>query len=239
MTRSLWWTKEAVLYVVWYLPGYLLCLLVFRVLNRTTVIGRELVPRRGGMLLMGNHLSSLDSWFIGHCLFPRPVFYPAKAELFRNPIIALLIRGWRAFPVERGKQDIATMEAIAGLARAFIVALHPTGTRSRDGSIGSGKKGAGRVAYLARTTVIPVYITGMEQVIPIGRKFPRFGKRLAIVFGAPLKLDEYYRRADTPENSQQLVNVIVAAISDLRQVLTNNTYLRAPAGVIDPKEDES
>lgn len=211
------WIIESIRYVLWYLPGYLLCLLVFRVLNRTTVTGKNRVPRWGGMLLLSNHLSSLDSWFIGHCMFPRPVFFPAKSELFSNPFVAAMIRGWRAFPVKRGAHDFESMKMIAELSQNYIVALHPTGTRSRDGSIGEGRKGAGRVVYLARTTVIPVYIEGMDRIIPIGKKFPRFFQRLRIAFGSPISLEEFYNQEDTPENSQAIVDRIIAAISALKQ----------------------
>src|SRR5687767_10797011 len=54
---------------------------------RTRRLGREHIPH-GGVILAANHRSFLDPFVIGCCL-PRPIYFVAKQELFRNPLL-----GW-------------------------------------------------------------------------------------------------------------------------------------------------
>ncbi len=217
MRRIMWWLREPFFYIFWYLPGYLLCLAAFRILNRTKVIGRQNLPDSKGMLLMSNHLSSLDSWFIGHVFFPRPLWFPAKSELFENRIMAVILACWRAFPVRRGKRDKEGMKRILKMARRFIVCLHPTGTRSRDGKIGKGKPGAGKIARDAEAPVIPVYIEGMDEVMPVGAGFPRFGKKLKIRLGRPVDLTPYRKMTDSKETSLLIIEHIINEILKLQK----------------------
>jgi len=214
--RGYWWIREILLYFLYYLPGYLLCLLVFRLLNRTVTIG---APPRGlseGYLVMSNHLSALDSWFIGHFFFPRPVWFPAKSELFRHRAVAWIISGWRAFPVRRGQHDQQGMDNMVELAQRFIVCIHPEGTRSRDGIIGRGRPGAGWIAHRARVPVVPVYIEGMDAFLPVGARFPRLGITLKIVFGEPFLLDQFAAMEPNPQVSQELIDEIIVRIKELQ-----------------------
>ena len=48
-------------------------------------LGREHIPP-GGVILAANHRSFLDPFAIG-CCNPRPIFFVAKQELFRNPLL--------------------------------------------------------------------------------------------------------------------------------------------------------
>jgi 1-acyl-sn-glycerol-3-phosphate acyltransferase len=215
--RALWWVREIILYIFWYLPGYVLCLLVFRVLCRARRFGR--IPRfpGRGYFLMSNHLSALDSFFIGHYLFPRPAWFPAKSELFRNRLLGAMIAGWRAFPVRRGQHDQAAVERMVRLAGRFIVVLHPEGTRSRDGTLGRGKPGAGWVVHRSRAPVVPVYIHGLDRMIPPGKRFPRFGARIWITFGEPCDFGELLDAPECRETSQRIVDTIMERIAELQQ----------------------
>jgi len=66
------------------------------------VTGLENVPTAGAIIVAANHASALDPLALGAAC-PRPLRFMAKAELFDNPILALILRGLRAFPVKRGR----------------------------------------------------------------------------------------------------------------------------------------
>jgi glycerol-3-phosphate dehydrogenase (NAD(P)+) len=142
--------------VRWFLKGFVLG--YFR-LRR---LGREHIPD-GGVVLAANHRSFLDPFAIGYCL-PRPVYFVAKQELFRNPILGWLLNSMGAFPIRRGGSDEESMEtALQLLDRGDAVVIFPEGTRIRAGSLGRPKRGVGRIALQSGAPVVPVAITGSER----------------------------------------------------------------------------
>ena len=85
--------------------------LLFRVFNRVEILGQENIPSRGefGVLILSNHISTLDPFLIGTIAMPRfsPVRWRAatKIELFQNTFSRWFMNMIGAFPVVRGKHD--------------------------------------------------------------------------------------------------------------------------------------
>jgi glycerol-3-phosphate dehydrogenase (NAD(P)+) len=135
------------------------CILAYFRLRR---LGREHIPD-GGVVLAANHRSFLDPFAIGCCL-PRPVYFVAKQELFRNPILGWFLNCMGAFPVRRGESDEESMETALGLLeRGDAVVIFPEGTRIRAGSLEKPRRGVGRLALQSGAPVVPIAITGSER----------------------------------------------------------------------------
>ena len=199
--------------------------LLFFVLNRTTVIGRHRVPDEPNTLLLSNHQSMIDSWLVGIAAFyPQSWWKPhlipwnpaAEENFYSTPLLRLLSDLWKVIPIREGRRDI---KAIYRMTRALdegVMILFPEGTRTRDGSVGEGRAGAGLVTLGTRPTVIPVAIEGMRDVLPIGRRLPRIGQRIHVYFGEPLAYDDLKDRPRSKETAQQLVD---RSIERLREQL--------------------
>jgi len=210
---------QALLYVFWYIPGYILCLIVFRLLSKTRVYDKPAFGLHRGYLLVANHQSALDAWFVGHFCFPRPVWFPAKSELFDIPIVKHVIAGWRAFPVKRKSHDFQAMSFTSELLERYIVLIHPEGTRNPTRQLKPGKLGVGKIIHDAQCTVIPVYFEGMDRLLPKGRIFPFFSQELTIIFGQPIDLSHLYQRESSIEVSQAIVDTVMENIAVLQTEL--------------------
>jgi glycerol-3-phosphate dehydrogenase (NAD(P)+) len=132
--------------------------LFFR-LRRT---GHRHIPR-GPVILAANHRSFLDPFIIACCL-PRPIYFMAKRELFRNRLQGWLLNCLGAFPVRRGDADEDSVETARQLlARGKTVVVFPEGTRHRTGSLGRPRRGVGRLALETGAPVVPIALKGTER----------------------------------------------------------------------------
>src|SRR5215217_5396107 len=133
-------------------------LLYFRLRRR----GTEHIPD-GGVILASNHRSFLDPFAIGCCI-GRPIYFVAKRELFKNPLLGWLLNCLGAFPIKRGESDEESMgTARALLERGQPVVIFPEGTRIRTGSLARPKRGVGRLALQSGKPVVPIAVTNSER----------------------------------------------------------------------------
>ncbi len=181
-------------YVVTHVTVTLLWLVLF-VLNRTRVIGHRNVGEERNTLLLSNHQSMLDSFLVGLGAFyprlwlkPRLIpWNPAAAENFyKNPLLAWLVDNWKCIWVREGRRDLHALHRMIQELLRGVMTVFPEGTRSRDGSVGPGRPGAGLLILATQPRVIPVAIDGMQEVLPIGRYVPRIFKRIYVSYGPPV-----------------------------------------------------
>lgn len=164
---------------------------------RPRVRGAEHVPSEGPLILAGNHIGFLDSIFMP-LVIDRRVYFLAKSDYFTGRGI----KGWfsRVFftasgqlPIDRsgGKASEASLNTgLEVLARGDVLGIYPEGTRSPDGRLYRGRTGIARMILESGAPVVPVIVTGTDEAMPIGSKFPKI-KRITVVFGAPLDFSRY------------------------------------------------
>ena len=203
-------------------------LFYFFVLNRTKVIGRRNVGKSPNTLLLSNHQSMIDSFLVGLCAFyprswlrPRLIpWNPAAVENFyKTPLLAWLSYNWKCIPIKQGRRDFRALHRMREKLKQGVMTLFPEGTRSRDGSVGDGRPGAGLLALSTRPRVIPVAIEGMNQALPIGCCFPRIRKRIFVRYGSPVDLSEFYGLKRTKQVSEQVMDRVMQAIRELHSEL--------------------
>ncbi|KAG8054062.1 hypothetical protein GUJ93_ZPchr0001g30981 [Zizania palustris] len=105
-------------------------------------------------------------------------------------------RSVKVLPVSRGDgiyQKGMDM-ALSKLNNGGWVHIFPEGSRSKDGgkTIAPAKRGVGRLVMDADSlpVVIPFVHTGMQDIMPVGKRIPRAGKRVIVVVGDPINFDD-------------------------------------------------
>lgn len=181
-------------------------------LNRVQVYGAEKLhkallhrPENKPLVTVSNHVAAIDDPFVIASLLPPSVLLDARNlrwtlcasdRCFRNPVTSAFFRCVKVLPVSRGDgvyQKGMDM-AISKLNSGGWVHIFPEGSRSRDGgkTMGSSKRGTGRLILDADNTplVVPFVHSGMQDIMPIGAKFPRIGKTVTVIIGDPIPFDD-------------------------------------------------
>ena len=133
------------------------------------VIGLEHFPREGPVILAANHVTNFDV-FPMQFVLPRVIFFMGKAELFKNPIMDILLRNLSGFPVQRGEKDQWAMDhALKVLRYGQTLGMFPEGTRSKGRGLKVAKTGTAKLAIEAGCPIVPMTITGSDQFF---KQFP-------------------------------------------------------------------
>lgn len=157
------------------------------VLRRWNVEGAGNLPPEGGVMVVANHQSYWDPLVLGAAL-PRRVYFMAKEELFRIPVLAWIIRVWGAFPVRReGFDRKALKTATDHLMRGHVLGIFPEGQRSHTGRLLPAQPGAAILALKTGVPVVPVALIGTRGVcgkvkVRVGKPFYLTGEK-----GKPLR----------------------------------------------------
>ncbi|MFH1485864.1 MAG: lysophospholipid acyltransferase family protein [Chloroflexota bacterium] len=155
-------------------------------LSRWEVHGREHVPRHGSLIVVANHIHVIDPPVLSASI-PRRVTFMAKVELYRPLFSGLFMRAIGAFPVYRGMLDRrALRRAMGALAHGDALGIFPEGRRSRDGRLQQAQRGAALIALRSGAPIVPVGISGTENVRGILGLLRR--PRLVVNIGHPFYL---------------------------------------------------
>jgi 1-acyl-sn-glycerol-3-phosphate acyltransferase len=188
---------------------------------RLRIAGAEHVPREGAAIIAPNHKSFWDSFFVALGT-RRHVRFMAKTELIQGRAGRLLVR-LGAFPVRRGEADADALETAREILRqGGVLALFPEGTRVRDPeTLGTPRRGAGRLALEMHVPLVPAAITGTERLF--AGPFPK-PRRVQVAFAPPIPAGEL---ESSPEAASELTERLLWP-----QVEEEYRRLRARPGLI-------
>jgi len=206
---------------------------VARLIYRPDIEGEENIPRTGPVLLASNHLSFVDSIVIP-LVAPRRVVFLAKAEYFtghglRGAWMRWLFTAVGAVPIQRGTAGAAQgalNSALKILNDGLAFGIYPEGTRSRDGRLYRGRTGVAWLALTAGCPVVPVALSGTQDIQPVGSRIPRIAK-ISIRFGEPLDFS-HLRDAKPGPARREVTDTVMAAIQNLSGQQTVPRYNRHP-----------
>ncbi|MEZ4357245.1 MAG: 1-acylglycerol-3-phosphate O-acyltransferase [Eubacteriales bacterium] len=170
------------------------------------IYGTKFCKVNGGVILMSNHVNLLDPIFLG-IFFRRRIYFMAKKELFKNPFLRWLIKMLGAFPVDRGKTDIASIKrAMAVVKQGKVLGIFPEGKRVKTGELGNFEQGTAMLAMKLKCPIIPVYTDGNYGIF----------KRAKLVFGEAFYLQDVFGRKVLSENLGDISSYLKDKIQKLK-----------------------
>jgi len=191
--RTLTWLLRYILLVA----TYVVCWPFMHLFNRTIVIGRENLPRHANVLVIANHATMIDSWFIGMAAYTpwlllkpglQPYHLPEEKNFFRGKVLSALCILWRCIPINRKTGDFLNkLVAITNGLRSAGLIIFPEGGRNTEARAGQitrwNVSGIQRLITACDSTITPIGVYGIHEVLPIGTRRPRCGKIIVIVVG--------------------------------------------------------
>lgn len=153
----------------------------FKLVYRLKVEGLENVPKDNEYIVCPNHLSTLDPPLMCGVL-PRRIAFMAKQELFDIRFLRWWIDWLGAIAVKRESLGPSTIKTVMNIKKSkWVFGIFPQGTRGLPGTISGVTKGFAGLAKITKCAILPVGITGTEEV----KRLPFSGK-IVVKVGKPI-----------------------------------------------------
>jgi len=167
--------------------------------NKTIMLGMDNIPKDKPLVFVPNHQNALsDPMAILLNTKFQPVWL-ARADIFKNKTVALLLRFMKIMPVYRmrdGKDELTKNDKTFGdsikvLKSNGVLALFPEGTHTGKRQMISHKKAAPRIIFMAEERSDENLNI---QIIPIGiyySSYWKFNRNLIVNFGLPIPANNF------------------------------------------------
>ena len=188
---------------------------------RLRVRGEHHLPTAGPFILIPNHTSYLDPLAVSAALstdqLRRTYWAGWTGVMFTNRLMRLISRAARVMPIDQKEGPRSSVGfAIAALRHGHNLIWFPEGERSRDGKLKRFRPGIGVVVTAAPVPLVPVWITGAFDALPIDKRIPRVVP-IGVTFGKPVDLKEIKPDALEEPNYQSIADRLHDRVLELGQ----------------------
>lgn len=151
-----------------------------KLFNLLEVKGKENIPPGQRYVVTCSHKGWVDVIMLAIAMYPIPVHYMAKKELFQGKWKNKFFQSIRAFPVNRENPGPSTLKIPLKLLKENkCVGIFPSGTRTNEDI--PLKRGAVTIALKANAPLVPAVFKGpanFSQLLKGGKSFVTFGEPL-------------------------------------------------------------
>lgn len=182
-------------------------------MTRTTVIGRENLPKKGPAILVGNHNAVLEAAMM--VLYaPYTVELLGAGDIPFDPRYAAFINHYGFIPIRRGDMDRqALTKALGVLQQGGIVGMFPEGG-IWESALKRPRTGVSWLSSQGNAPVIPIGFGGIEGALGAALKFKR--PRLLMNIGTmipPVQAEvEGVSRKEALEDGARMIMQQIAAL---------------------------
>lgn len=173
------------------------------------------LPEGQGAIIISNHRSSIDPFFI-QVLTKRKVHTMVAREYCEHPAFGPLLKICEVIPVSRGGIDTAaTKTAIRFASAGELVGMFPEGRiNMTDELLLPGRPGVALIALKAKVPILPCYIEGSPYRGTAWSPF-LMRARVKLHVGELIDLSEYYGREQEDGVLAEITLRCLKAIAEL------------------------
>lgn len=169
--------------------------IIYYLLYMPKISGRQNIPKKGGVILAGNHIKTLDAATL--IAVPRRKMYIlSKAELFEKKFGNFFFKSMGCIRVDRkNHEDNVKEEVETLLKKGKVVVIFPEGTTNKTKDIIMPfKYGAVSFAKNNNVPIVPFAISG---------KYKKFKRGIKIEFAQPI-----YIKDDIEKENNRLMEIV-------------------------------
>ncbi len=144
------------------LPGdfiRLLGLAAIKLLYRIKAGGVERLPKEGGALLLPNHVTFADAFYLS-AVSERPVRFVMDETFMANRYVRFSANLFGTVPIRRDQPLEAIRKTIEALENGDLVVLFPEGQLTRTGALAKLERGFELIARRTQVPIFPVWVDG-------------------------------------------------------------------------------
>jgi len=193
---------------------------LMRKLFRMEIRNREVLESLDRFVLAPNHVSYLDAVVLAAALddetLERISWAAWVGVAFHNPLARLVSRLARNIPIDPEKGAISSLALAALVMRDEDkqLVLFPEGERSTQGELLPFKPGLGLLLEHYPRPVVPVFIDGTYEAMPVGRAIPK-RVPVTVTFGTPVKPQELEGEGEGAAPHQRMMDALHHRVADL------------------------
>jgi 1-acyl-sn-glycerol-3-phosphate acyltransferase len=188
--------------------------ILFFLLSRLRITGKEHLPREGGYIAAANHLSVIDVP-LAYCLLNRYDVTGLVAKNHqKNALFRWLINMLDGIWLSREEIDTRALRAARDhLQNGGVLGIAPEGTRSKTGALNEAKTGVAFLADQAKVPILPVAVSGTWQIASeiLKLKRPVIEVNIGQVFMLP-PVDRKTRDHDLQQNTDEIMCQLAALL---------------------------
>ena len=145
---------------------------LLRLLTRLRVTGYENIPRKGPLILVGNHVAMLEAVMMVLCA-PFQVELIGNGDIPFDPKYGWAVHAWGYIPIRRGEMDREALKvALDILKQGGVVGIFPEGG-IWESTAKKSKTGVSWLSYQSGAPLVPIGFGGIDGALMKAFKLQR------------------------------------------------------------------
>lgn len=184
--------------------------------------GYENIDNLGeSVIFICNHLSNADGLVLNKALERKNVTFIAGVKLSKDPFTNIGMRVVKTIVIKPNTADKEALTAIVKTVKGGnSILIFPEGTRSRSGSMIKGKKGILLIAKLTGAKLVPIGLSGTEEMMPISKSEDMSSEKfknadISINIGEPFTIPKREDKEDKELYEERALNFLMSKIAEL------------------------